>query len=172
MAFKAACKMKEKAYGSKIDNASAKINAAVEKLVLKYIPAPVIACVNEFSEYFSVSMGASITTTIYVRGWKTTSQYISGMLTFNIPVYANYIKVDNKEYDALLKLESNRKQLEKDRDKFGDQVYDALISLRTEKAVEKELPEAIEYLEFPEVKAVPIPVFTGLRNVIKSFKED
>ena len=77
---------------------------------------------------------------------------------------SNYIKVDNKEYDALLKLESKRKQLEKERDEFGNQVYEALIALRTEKAVEKELPEAMKYLVFPEVKAVPMPVFTGKKH--------
>ena len=80
--------------------------------------------------------------------------------------------MDGKEYDALLKLDSKRKQLEKERDEFGDQVYDALVALRTEKAVEKELPEAMKYLVFPEVKAVPMPVFTGLRDIIGKIKED
>ena len=35
-----------------------------------------------------------------------------------------------------------------------------------------ELPEAMKYLTFPEVKAVPMPVFTGLRDIIGSIKED
>ena len=64
MAEDAAAMMKKKAYGRKIENATAKVNAAVENLVRKYIPAPVIACVNEYSTYFGYTTGASITTTI------------------------------------------------------------------------------------------------------------
>lgn len=171
MADEAASKMKKKAYGRKIENATAKVNAAVEELVRKYIPAPVIACVNEYSTYFSYSTGASITTIVDKNGWTTSRTAIKGTLTFKIPGNANYIKVDNKEYEALLKLEEKRKSLEKQRDEFGDQVYEALIALKTEKAVEKELPEAMKYLVFPEVKAVPMPVFTGLRDIISSIKE-
>ena len=168
----AAAIIKKKAYGLKIENATEKVNAAVENLVRKYIPAPVIACVNEYSTYFSYTAGASITTIIEKNGWTTTASYIKGKLTFKIPSGANYIKVDGKEYDTLMKLESNRKLLEKERDEFGDQVYNALVALRTEKAVEKELPDAMKYLVFPEVKAVPMPVFTGLRDIIGKIKED
>ena len=172
MAEDASSIMKKKAYERKIENATENVNAAVENLVRKYIPAPVIACVNEYPTYISYTMCAIITTTIEKNGWTTSASDIKGTLTFKIPCNASYIKVDGKEYDALLKLNSKRKLLEKERDEFGNQVYDALIALRTEKAVEKELPEAMKYLVFPEVKAVPMPVFTGLRDIIGSIKED
>ena len=173
MADKAASLMKQKAYGRKIKNAEAKVNAAVEELVKKYIPAPVIACVNEYFTYFSYSMGASITTIVErENGWTTSRKAINGKITFKIPGNSNYIKVDSKEYEALLKLESKRNQLEKERDEFGSQVYEALLALRTEKAIEKELPEAMKYITFPEVKAVPMPVFTGLRDIIGKIKDD
>lgn len=172
MADEAASKMKKKAYGRKIENATAKVNAAVEELVRKYIPAPVIACVNEYSNFITYTNGASITTVIEKNGWTTSASSIKGALTFKIPSGANYIKVDSKEYDALLKLENKKKLLEKQCDEFGDQVYEALIALKTEKAVEKELPEAMKYLVFPEVKAVPMPVFTGLRDIIGSIKDE
>lgn len=172
MAEEASAKMKAKAYGRKIENAKAKVNAAIEELVKKYIPAPVIACVNEYSNYLSYSTGASITTVIDKNGWTTQRTSIKGSLSFKIPGNSNYIKVSNDEYDALLKLDSKRALLEKQRDEFGDQVYDALVALRTEKAVEKELPEAMKYLVFPEVKAVPMPVFTGLRDIIGKIKDD
>ena len=108
MAEEAAAIMKKKAYGLKIENATAKVNAAVENLVRKYIPAPVIACVNEYSTYFSYTAGASITTIIEKNGWTTTASFIKGKLTFKIPSDANYIKVDGKEYDALMKLDKSR----------------------------------------------------------------
>lgn len=172
MAEEASALMKEKIYGRKIDNAKANVNAAVEKLVRKYIPAPVIACVNEYPTYFGYTTGAGITTIIAKNGWETAASYICGELTFKIPGNASYIKVDGKDYDELSKLDTKRKQLEKERDEFGEQVYDVLVALRTEKAVEEELPEAMKYLVFPEVKAVPMPVFTGLRDIIRKIKED
>ena len=43
--------MKKKAYSKKIDKAVEKIDQAIEALVRKYIPEPVIACTNEYSTY-------------------------------------------------------------------------------------------------------------------------
>lgn len=172
MAEQASAMMKEKAYGRKIENATKEVNAEVEYLVRKYIPAPVIACVNEYSLYFNCSTGASITTTIERNGWETTASSIKGKLTFRIPHQADHVLVEGWEYNALLKLDSKRKLLEKERDEFGDQVYNALVALRTEKAVERELPEAMKYLVFPEVKAVPMPIFTGLRDIIVKIGDD
>ena len=172
MADEASIKMKTKAYGRKIENAKAKVNAAVEELVKKYIPAPVIACVNEYTTYFGYSTGASITTIVEKNGWSTSRTSIKGELSFKIPGNATYIKVEASEYEALLKLENKMKSLIQQRDEFGQQVFDALVALRTEKNVEKELPEAMKYLVFPEVKAVPMPVFTGLRDIIGKIKDD
>lgn len=172
MAEEASAMMKKKAYGRKIENAMAKVNAAVENLVRKYIPAPVIACVNEYPTYISYSTGASITTIIDDNQYFHSAYPIKGTLTFKIPSNANYIKVDGKEYDELRKLDCKLRLLEKERDQFGNQVYDALIALRNEKAVEKELPEAMKYLVFPEVKALPMPSFFGLRDIIREIKED
>lgn len=172
MAEAAASMMKNKSYGQKIENVTAEVDAAVEELVRKYIPAPVIAIVNEYSTYFECGHFACITTVVERNGYTSTASYIRGMLSFNIPVSAAYIKVDNKEYAALLKLDNQRKILEKERDKFGSLVYESLVALRTEKAVEKELPEAMKYLVFPEVKAVPMPVFTNLRTLIRAIKDD
>ena len=172
MAEEAAAKMKERAYGRKIKNAKAKVDAAVESLVLKYIPAPVIACINEYSTYFDYSKGASITTLVETNGWRRTESPIKGSLTFKIPCSATSIKVEREEYDTLLKLDSRRRVLERTCEMFGEQVYRALVALRTEKAVEKELPEAMKYLVFPEIVALPMPVYTGLRDIIRKIEED
>ena len=172
IAYNAAATMKEKAYGRKIENATANVNIAAESLVRKYIPAPVIACTNEFSEYIEYTNFVSISKVVDNGLWTTAATAIRGKITFKIPNASHYFKVDGEEYDALLILDSKRKQLEKERDAFGEQVYDALVALRTERAVERELPEAMKYLEFPEVKAVPMPVFTGLRDILGQIKED
>jgi hypothetical protein len=172
MAYDAASKMKEKAYSKKIENANKKLNEAGQVIVRKYIPAPVIACVNEYSSYFGYSTGASITAIKeHPDGWTSRHPSIPVKLSFKIPGNGSYITVDAKEYESIRKLHAKVKQLEKEREDFGDQVYDALMALKTEKNVEKELPEAMKYLEFPEVKAVPMPVFTGLRDIIGKIKD-
>lgn len=165
---KTAAIMANKAYEEKVEYAKAKVNTAVEGLVRKYIPAPVIACINEYSTYFGYVMGALITTVVEKDRWIGSATPIRGELSFKIPPYADNIKVAKLEYDMLLKLEQKRKRLEQERDEFEDQVYNALVALRTEKAVEKELPEAMKYLAFPEVKGLPSPIFTGLRKIIAS----
>lgn len=172
IAEEAAAKIKVKAFQHKIDNATARVNAAVEELVKRYIPAPVIACVNEYSNYFSYSWGASITTIIDKGDWTTTRGSIKGKLSFKIPLSSNCIKVSNGEYDALMRLQSNLDKLVIERDYFGNNVCAALVALRTEKNVEKEFPEAMKYLTFPKVKSVPMPVFTGLRDIIGKIKDE
>ena len=111
-----------------------------------------------------------------MEGFKTYDQLeqsgITGKLTFKVPNNSNHITVDHKEYEAVRKLQDKKIAIVKQSEEFEQQVYDALVALRTEKNVEKELPEAMKYLVFPEVKAVPMPVFTGLRDIIGKIKED
>lgn len=173
MAYEAASSMKKKAYSKKIENAYKKLNEAGQILVRKYIPAPVIACVNEYSTYFGYTMGCAITA-IKERsdGSKSYEKYISVSLQFKLPNYSSDITVEREDYAIVRKLYDKVKMLENQRDEFGDQVYEALIALKTENAVKKELPEAMKFLVFPEVKALPMPVFTGLRSIIGSIKED
>ena len=173
MAEEAATCMKKKAYSKKIDKAVEKIDQAIEALVRKYIPEPVIACTNEFSTYIGYSTGASITAIKEnPNGWTSRESSITGKLTFKIPNNSNHITVDRKEYDAVRKLQDKKIAIVKQSEEFEQQVFDALVALRTEKNVEKELPEAMKYLVFPEVKAVPMPVFTGLRDIIGKIKEE
>ena len=173
MAEEAAASMKKKAYSKKIEMEAEKIDQAIEALVRKYIPGPVIACTNEYSTYIGYNTGASITA---IRenpnGYLCRESCLKGKLTFKVPCNSNFITVDHKEYEAVRKLQIKKNAIVKQSEEFEQQVFDALVALRTEKNVEKELPEAMKYLVFPEVKAVPMPVFTGLRDIIGRIKED
>lgn len=173
MAENASYKMAEQAYSQKIEEAYQRVYTTAENLVRKYVPEPVITCVNKYDKFFSYwTKWASISTIIQKNGYTTSATSVKGKLTFKIPSGSSCIKVDGKEYDALLKLDCRRKVLESQRDEFKEKVRSALIALRTEKAVEMELPEAMKYLEFPEVKSVPAPIYKNLRNTIKTLTQD
>lgn len=173
MANEAAAKMKDKVYSKKIDEATAKIDKAIEALVRKYIPSPVIACTNEYSDYIAYSTGASITAIKeYPNGTTRRIAYIKGKLTFKVPTYSNCITVVLEDYEAVRKLQDKKDQIVEQSKDLERRIIDALIALRTEKNVEKELPEAIKYLRFPEVKGVPMPIFAGLREILGKVIDD
>ena len=171
MAKAASDMMKEKAYGRQVDDIKKKLNVAAEKLVKKYIPSPVIACVNEYQSCFDVVTYACISTIIEKNGYITRQGSIVGKLSFLIPSASKYINVDRTDYDELQVIYRKLNSLTKEKDAFGEQVYNALVALGTEKKVQAELPEAIKYLYFPEKKELPSPIFTGLRGVIANIKD-
>lgn len=172
MAKEAAAKMKEMAYAKKIDAASEKIDQAIEKLVRVYVPAPVIACTNEYDTYIGYCTVASITTITEHNGWSRREGAIIGKLTFKLPTNSRHITVSNDEYQALRKLQDKKKAIVNESEDLEMRVLDALVALGSEKNVERELPEAMKYIVFPPVKAVPMPVFKGLRDILGKIKED
>lgn len=167
MAEDAACKMKKKAYIVSIEKATDMLNAAGEKLVRNYIPAPVIACTQEYSDYIGYNTLALISTfEVTESGYTRRKAEICISLSFKIPLSSKIVMVSASDYAIVRKLSDKVKELERMRDEFGKEVFKALISLKTEKAVEKELPEALKYLAFPEVKSVPMPALSDLRKLI------
>ena len=112
MAKDASVLMKKRAFDKKIENVKAELNAAIENLVRKYIPAPIIACVNEYPTYFHYTIGASITTNVEgSNGWTTRASYLKGELSFRVPDGGNYLYVENIEYDVVKKIDDKRKML-------------------------------------------------------------
>lgn len=168
MAEDAAFQMKKKAYIDRIENATALLNEAGQRIVRMYIPGPVIACTEEYSQYIgyhTIALISAFRTT--ESGYNRREPEISINLSFKIPIASKMIMVSPRHYETVRQLRDKVKELERMRDEFGKEVFKALIALKTEKAVEKELPEAIKYLNFPEVKSVPMPVLTDLRKIIE-----
>ena len=168
MAEDAAFQMKKKAYIDRIENATNLLNEAGQKIVKMYIPGPVIACTEEYSQYIgynTIALISSFRTT--ESGYNRREPEISISLSFKIPIASKMIMVSPRHYETVRQLRDKVKELERMRDEFGKDVFKALIALKTEKAVEKELPEAIKYLKFPEIKGVPMPVLTDLRKIIE-----
>ena len=176
MANEAVGKMKKVVYGAKIEEARAALNKHGEELVKKYIPAPVIACVNEYSDYFGSNHGASISTVVTKpSGYTTNKTYIAIKLSFNIPNHSAYINVQLDEYEELKVLLDKVDAVVNEANAFERKMFDALIALKTYKRIKEELPEALEYIDFPDdcdLKAVPMPIFNDLRNIIKGIKKE
>lgn len=176
MAQTAVEKMKKAIYGAKIEEARAVLNKHGEELVKKYIPAPVIACVNEYSDYFGSNHGASISTKVTKpSGNITYEKYIAIKTSFNIPNHSAYINVQLDEYEGLRALLDNVNAVVNEANTFEHKMFDALIALKTYKRIKEELPEALEYIDFPEEfddACVPMPIFDDLRNIIKGIKKE
>lgn len=166
MAADAAKKMGYAAYADKRSALENQINVMVGELVRKYIPSPVLACVAEYGDYFNTTRYVNITTTIETSYGVSRERYIHGSVPFRIPSVSSDLSVSREDYDSINKLNKKLTKIKEEEDKFYDRVFEALVALKTERAVEKELPEAMKYIDFPEVKAVPMPVFGELRSIL------
>ena len=123
---------------------------------------------QKYGDYFSTTSCISINS-INDDGYST--GYISGTLSFNIPSSQRYKKIDYKDFKNLVKLREIKDNIEEEARKFEEQIYTALITLKTDKKVEECLPEAMEFIVFPTPVSVPAPIFTELRTVLQNIKK-
>lgn len=173
MAEIAAEKMASAAFNSQIELARNRVSVFVDDLVCKYVPNAVRAVCAEFPSYFEKGKYASVTTTrTYADGYVGHEDYIGSPISFSLPKGSQHINVSPTEYKEVKKLYMRGKVIEKEKKNFKQQVLDALIALKTENKVRESLPEALPFIEFPEVVQLPAPVFGTLRNIIKNIKTD
>lgn len=165
MAIDAAARMKREVFGKKIEKAQYNLYSVIEQLVRKYLPKPVILCVNEYSLYFNCCTCADVTQVVQDGNGTYRKRYIRGFLSFKVPSNT-LVTVDAEEYKAVEGLYRNLKDLEKKRDDFGSEIQSALLSLKTEKAINESLPEAIKYIDFPDIKSLPSPIYSNLRAML------
>lgn len=63
-------------------------------------------------------------------------------------------------------------ELRKEADKFQEQIENALLSLKTEKKITEQLPEALPYIKFPDDKSnLPAPIFSDIRTMLQGITE-
>lgn len=165
MAHDAAKRLKIKVYGKNVEDAQKTLNLAVESLVRKYIPKPVIACVNEYYNYFSNSTSADVTSIMIDAYGTSRRKYIRGCLSFKVPS-CTVVVADVAEYETVAVLKKNLDDLVKEQNNFGEEIEKALCSLRTEKSIREALPEALPYIDFPEIKSLPSPIYSDLRALL------
>lgn len=178
MASYASAKMKDAVYKEKIEAAKRVLNTVAEKYIKKYLPAPVLACTEEYKDYIASYKRAKFevynqktTDGDYTGGYKS----IYADISFDVPQqpcgYGGYptFKIVKNEAEDIVKAEEILSNLGNESMNFQDKMFNALASLKTEKSVTENLPEALPYIEFPGDKNnVPAPIFSELRDMLKS----
>jgi len=171
MAYDAADVMAEKAFSSKIERKNQELTDKVTKLVIKYVPAPVLACAKEYGDYLGSNNNAVVQKlTTDSDGHQHVYGYIPATTSIPVPYSCNYIKVDAKDFESVESVRNEQNNLIKERNDFRDKVFNALMQLRTVKKVEEEFPEAIEYLDIPVEKQLPSLMLNDIRTIVSAIK--
>jgi hypothetical protein len=155
MADKAARQLAAIAYDKKIEKAKNDFKSMLEGIIKTYIPAPILAVMEEYSSYLEKCVRLFI------------SDGNDCVYTYTIPVLIPAVKEIKVSHDELVKLKSAKKlleSLEAKKVRYKEEVSDALcLSIRTEKRCAETFPEAMQYLNFSKTTALA-PKFDDLRK--------
>lgn len=180
MAGLAAVAMQDAVYKKKTDAAKAAVDKAIEKYIRKKVPAPVLACAVEYKAYIKSSNTVKIdiynhidTDGHYSGGHKR----VSGLVSFAVPLTPdswydypmfNELK-DCEDIKEVIELNKKYEDTVIESRRFMESIENALLSLKTEKKVTEQLPEALPYIKFPDNNAnLPAPIFSDIRAMLQS----
>lgn len=169
MALDAAFKMQEAIYRPQIDAVTKEKDFVGTQILSKYIPSPVIACVKEYTSFFEVYRNVGV---FYWKSANCRSEHIYVKLPYCVPKGAKYIEISASDYKDLLEFVKAINKLKDKKMEFGERIISALISLKYENKVKEQLPEALEYIDFPVEKALPQPIYNDIRNILKDAKNN
>lgn len=178
MARQAAEDMNNAVYKEKLDNADAEINKMLENFIKNYFPAPVLACTVEYKKYFKLYNKVELR--VFDKrdsegkcagGYKT----IEGRLSFGVPNIEDgwgwgcSIDVTKDECTEVVEADKNYRNLQRESVSFYGKIVDMLLSLKTEKKVTEQFPEALPYIKFPDDKSnLPSPIFSDIRAMLQN----
>ena len=172
MAQEAAEKIASKIYNDKLGGLDTQINLMAEFVANKYIPAIVLEVCAKFPSYIATNDAIQISTRNEKEpGYKYSALWLRGKLSFKIPTACNYLKVSNEEYEALRRVNDEKVRVEKMRDACIEEVRTSILALKCENKLKEHFPEALDYIEFPAVKALPAPKFDSIRTLLKNAKK-
>ena len=164
IAEEAAAKMAQKAFNEKIRKASDELEAKADELAKKHVPGPVLSLISEYAEYFYQSNGV----TFVPHGTESLYHlHIRCHTSFTMPSANSRVEITQEEGADISKLHKALRDLEAQKSDCELRISRALLTLRTKNNVEKEFPEALEYLDLPSVADVPAPMYQELRNLFK-----
>lgn len=162
MAVRASRAMAKALYGERIESSFKVLQSACENYVIKYIPMPVLQVTKEYERYFELFN--DMTFSCFNSG----DSPLFCTISFSVPRFARHIKLGKNDFQALRILFKKYRKLRAESQSFESRIYDALKTLKDEKNVVESLPEAVKFIEFPEVKQLPSPIFNDLRVLLQS----
>lgn len=158
MADFAAGELAEIAFDKKIEEADSKMKEFGDKMILKYIPSPVIALAKEYTSLFydndnHISIGVP---------------YKSLHLISNVmnPISRKHFIISEEDYNVANELVMKCRDLKSRKEDYVQKVSDALMQLRTEARISQHFPEALPYLNFSDTTAI-VPNYENLRMQLK-----
>ena len=172
MAQSAAEKIASKIYNDKLEELDNQINLLAELYAKKYIPGDVLRCCEKYPSFIGTNGVIYISTQIETAtGYKSTSEYIKGGLSFQKPRACDYLKVTNEDYNALRRVYDERKRVETMWNACMQEVCSSILALKSENKIKEHFPEALDYIVFPAVYALPAPKFDAIRILLKNAKK-
>ncbi len=160
MAEGAAKQLADKAYNEKIKAAKEEFKTIAYALYEKYVPKTVREAVKQNINLFNQTGQLRF----LVEG-ASSWDYIGVYFDERFPDYKPIILSPN-DWKMLRKQEELVRSLEKEQRDFNDEVYNALVNLRTEKNVREQFPEALPYMSFTTCTAL-VPNIDKLRLQLK-----
>lgn len=166
---RAATKLAEIAFDKKIEEVTNKLKKVGDGLVDAYIPKPLMALSKEYSDLFIDKKGIIPVRSEQARYYSDTIYVPSNIVN---PLGERKIFfIDNKTYNELKSLVDERRNTFNRKEKYKNDVSEALWELRTKRKIENSFPEALPYLDFDDGKnnlpSLPASKCEELRKLLK-----
>lgn len=164
MATAAAQLMACKVYDNQIKAANDALSQHVTCIMANKIPDIVLQVCQQYSEMIHA------TNDVYAY-WN--GRRYGVVLPYKVPYNERSVleKLRKEDCDKIVGLCKNILVRECDKENYRSKVESTLIALRTKQNIEKDFPEASEFIEWPGVKSLPIPVVPfELRALIRNTK--
>lgn len=149
-------------FKERIETARKKRDEYIDALVKTVCPNPIVQLANEYHSYFYCSDFVDIRNP---EGYSETHK-----IKFKVP-YRTVIDVSREAYDQARKLQRNVAMEYERRREAQDRWMNIILGIGTLKRMQEELPEAVEYVTGPTVKALPSVQYEDSRLTLQKIKK-
>lgn len=161
MALGAARKIAAKLCDEKIEECKGRLRGYCDKLALIHVPSPVIQVCKEYGSVFYTVSRLMIRCNGYTR-------HID--ISYRLPDNTR-IEVSKKEFDAVGRHYQAYRDAQAFKTKEIVKWQNVILSLGTLKKLQDEMPDAVEYVEWPVVRDLPAVNYDVYRVALSSIKK-
>lgn|GEM_PF-3475277 len=164
MAKDAAAELTVIAYDQMVEKARNDLRDFVDGLYVKYVPAPIRAMSEEYEESLYMVNNITIISDKAKNSWDYTTA-----ITTKTHAQLSRITIADSDWREYIKLKRAVANIENDREKYCEDVTNALIALSTESRIKEHFPEALPYLNFSGATTLS-PNYDNLRVQLRRKK--